>query len=176
MEITIDDVVFSKYDITVVADGSGSDIMRPCGWCYTIIANGKVRKTITGGAGNGTCGAAELFPFCHFLWHLTSLYGSVQENTIPPLKLAFVSDNQTIVRCGRREYARSKNGGLWASIDWYEQYFAIDWFWIPRCSTEIHKNCDRLANVARVALEPSNFSRGEKSPVLLDSTQPPTKV
>lgn len=146
-----------RYDMLVIADGSGMKIDSPSGWAAVsyephILPDLRL-KCHYGGATGGTNNMAELMPFVHVLWsyHATCWQGATR--AISP-RVVLVSDSEVTVKCGRGEYARSSNLPLWAAIDWFVTAgYIFSWAHIRRNSCHVHRWADDTGRKMRCLIE-----------------------
>lgn len=131
------------FGLVLVADGSGSSLGEPCGWCCLSYSPGGALKTLLGGGSCGTNNLAELEPFVQGLYEYHAGGGD-------PCRVLLVSDSEVTVRCGMRRYARRANGHLWAAVDYFEsEGFSLEWRHVKRNSNPASSACDAAAGGAR---------------------------
>jgi len=138
-----------RYDLLLVADGSGNFSYTPCGWycCSYFKPTGKVTEHI-GGASGGTNNYAELMPFIHALWAFDSAWTKL--NKPASFEVACVSDSEVTVRIGNGQYAAKANTPLWAAIDGFRRLgYALRWHHVPRNSNPINARADHVAGKVR---------------------------
>jgi hypothetical protein len=133
-----------KHDLLLVGDGLGEDYLKPAGWCC--IAYDKLLKKALVQAGMvtaGSIGLAELIPYWHALWFFDQEH---RDEKLRGYKVAVISDSETTVCCGNKQYQRRANGCLWAGIEWFERRaYVFKWFHVRRLSNIWNEMADAIA-------------------------------
>lgn len=152
LEALASELTLSKFDLLLVGDGSGTICKKSCGWaCVAWTPPNNDVVFHNGATSCGTNNFAELFPYVQALWFFEQELRSKSITKRPRVEI--ISDSEVTVRCGNKIYARSANGCLWASIEYFERIFDIHWTHIYRNTNKFSKKCDWLAGGTRVALD-----------------------
>jgi ribonuclease HI len=137
-------------DIIMMGDGSGTTSDYPCG--YSTVIYFKSTDTswlVWGGFSNGTNNFAELNAYLPALWNIDNM--RIEMRLSHPPKILIISDSELTVKCGKNEYARTKNRSLWAVIEHFEKYgWQFNWHHINRLTRIPNKVSDLIANLARI--------------------------
>ena len=139
----------TTHDHYVVADGSGTTAVKPCGYFAWLVSRGGTTP-VWGSASGGTNNYAELAPFLLALHRLCPVAWAGKG-----VRVLCVSDSEVTVKAAKGEYARGVNGHLWAGLDWFAGtgLLTIDWKWLPRNSLPCHAAADEMSRVARIGME-----------------------
>ncbi len=135
------------WDLILIGDGSGTTAEKPCGWSVTVfdVASASI-KVLSGGVSHGTNNYGELAPYLHALWLFE--HRRIQDSKAPSVLI--VSDSEVTVRCGKREYSRRANAGLWASVEWYEKNgYRLEWKHVLRNTNRFSECADANAGRTR---------------------------
>ena len=143
----------SDFDLMIVADGSGTVANKPCGYYEASYYRPDCKIFEHSGACScGTNNFAELSPFLLALWQFNhNTQGKIFTKAV--LDVLCVSDSELTVKCGNKEYTRSSNAALWASLAYYESIYDFTWKWVSRNSNPINKLADVKSRANRMLFD-----------------------
>lgn len=73
--------------------------------------------------------------------------------SVIPVKVAWYSDRESLVKSVNNEYGRKAQPDLWHWLGWYEQYFNVHGIHVKRETNPLQSLTDRLASEARIVIK-----------------------
>jgi ribonuclease HI len=141
--------------VEIYTDGSATTADKPGGWAYVIIVDGKVYRERSGHLGKATNNVAELTAAIE---GLTDVAGDIVLRAAPEKYL--VSDSQLVLKYATGEYQCRKFHLVPLYIKLKKLYGELNatTSWVRGHSGNEHnERCDKLANAARVEVQPSKL-------------------
>lgn len=144
-------------DLLVVGDGSGNRWDHGGGWAAVVVdlRTGN-RKLLTGAYSSATNMVCELLPYLHALYWYHEVAGKgARQQLGRPLRVAVVSDNETVVKQGNGEWKMKAMAPLWASIIELKRTagMVVRWHWAARDTIGLNVLCDHMSRHARLTHE-----------------------
>lgn len=146
-----------NFDFTLYTDGSGFTDHYG-GFAAVVLSNKNIGPLYTPACGCSThmeTGRAEFSAILLGLHTILETTGwinstcSMLQLQINKPRVLIVSDRQDLVGSINKIFRRKQNGDLWASFEWYAQYFDIEAVHVGRETVALHKTADRMASGLR---------------------------